>query len=125
MTPRDIVSSYLAAFASGDPDRIASHVTEDFVNEQVSALGVGCVGRDEYRRRLSSFLADFRGLRYEVEDIVGDGDRVIAAYTLHASHSDHDIQIRGVMRFVIRDGAIAHRYDYWDGLTFLQQVGQA
>jgi ketosteroid isomerase-like protein len=125
VTPRDTVSSYLAAFASGDPDRIASHVTEDFVNEQVSALGVGCVGRDEYRRRLSSFLADFRGLRYEIEDIVGDGDRVIAAYTLHANHSGHEVHIRGVMRFVIRDEAIAHRYDYWDGLTFLQQVGQA
>jgi steroid delta-isomerase-like uncharacterized protein len=125
VTPRDSVSSYLAAFESGDPDRIASHVTEDFVNEQVSALGVGCVGRDEYRRRLSTFLTDFRGLRYEVEDLVGEGDRVIAAYTLHASHSGHEISIRGVMRFVVRDDAIAHRYDYWDGLTFLQQVGQA
>jgi len=125
VTPRDLVTSYLAAFGSGDADRIASHVTEDFVNEQVSALGVGCVGRDEYRRRLSSFLADFRGLRYEVEELVSEGERVVAAYTLHASHSGHDVQIRGVMRFVIRDGAIAHRYDYWDGLTFLQQVGQA
>ena len=125
MTPRDIVTSYLAAFESGDPDRIATHVTEDFVNEQVSALGVGCIGREEYRRRLSSFLADFRGLCYEVEDLVGDGERVIAAYTLHATHSGHDIHVRGVMRFVVRDDAIAHRYDYWDGLTFLQQVGQA
>ena len=125
MTPRDLVTSYLAAFGAGDPDLIASHVTEDFVNEQVSALGVGCVGRDEYRRRLSSFLADFRGLRYEIEDLVDDGERVVAAYTLRATHSGHDVQIRGVMRFVVRDGAIAHRSDYWDGLTFLQQVGQA
>ena len=125
MTPRDLVTSYLAAFGSGDPNLIASHVTEDFVNEQVSALGVGCVGRDEYRRRLSSFLADFRGLSYEIEDIVGEGERVMASYTLHASHSGHDVHIRGVMRFVVRDGAIARRSDYWDGLTFLQQAGQA
>ena len=125
MTPRDLVTSYLAAFGSGDPDLIASHVTEDFVNEQVSALGVGCVGRDESRRRLSSFLADFRGLRYEIEDLLADSERVIAVYTLRASHSGHDLHIRGVMRFVVREGAIAQRSDYWDGLTFLQQVGQA
>ncbi len=125
MTPRDAASSYLAAFASGEPDQIAAHVTEDFVNEQVSALGVGCVGREEYRRRLSRFLADFRGLRYEIEDIVSDGDRVVVAYTMRATHSEHEVRMRGVMRFVVRDAMIAQRSDYWDGLTFLQQVGQA
>ena len=125
MRPRDVVTSYLAAFGTGEPDQIAAHVTEDFINEQVSALGVGCVGRDEYRRRLSRFLADFRALRYEIEDIVDEGDRVVVAYTMHASHTDHRVRVRGVMRFVVRDNAIAHRCDYWDGLSFLEQVGQA
>ena len=42
------------------------------------------------------------GLRYEVEDVVADGDRVVAAYTLHTHVNDRDVAVRGVMRFVSR-----------------------
>ena len=61
----------------------------------------------------------------KVRDIVSDGDRVVVAYTMRATHSEHEVRMRGVMRFVVRDAMIAQRADYWDGLTFLQQVGQA
>ncbi len=29
----------------------------------------------------------------------------------------------GVMRFVVRDGLVAHRIDYWDSLVFQRQAG--
>ena len=123
--PAAVALSYVAAFASGDPDRIAAHVAADFVNEHTAALGSGCVGRDEYRRRLPSFLADFEGLRYEPEDVVvdGDGDRVVVAYRMTARHAGRPIDLRGVFRLRIADGLVAHRVDYWDALTFLRQAG--
>ena len=64
------------------------------------------------------------GLRYEVEDVVADGDRVVAAYTLHTRWHDRDIAVRGVMRFRVEDDLIAHRTDYWDSLVFQRQTGQ-
>jgi ketosteroid isomerase-like protein len=125
VTAAAVARSYVESFASGDPDVIAAHVTDDFVNEHTAALGSGCVGRDEYRDRLPGFLATFSGLRYDIEDVVADGDRATVAYTMRATHDSHPIEIRGVMRIEVRDGEVARRVDYWDALTFLKQTGQA
>jgi steroid delta-isomerase-like uncharacterized protein len=125
VTAAAVARHYVESFASGDPDAVAAHVTDDFVNEHTAALGSGCVGRDEYRKRLPGFLTTFSGLRYEVEDVVAEGDRAMVPYTMHATHDGHPVRIRGVMRIVVRDGLVAKRTDYWDALTFLKQVGQA
>jgi len=117
--------AYLAAFSTGDPDAVAANVSDDFVNEHTAALGSGCTGIDEYRRRLPGFLASMPGLRYEVEDVIADGDRVVAQYTLHAVVDDHPIAVRGAMRFDVRDDRITRRVDYWDSLVFQRQAGLA
>jgi ketosteroid isomerase-like protein len=39
--------------------------------------------------------------------------------------NDRPIAVRGVMRFVVRDGLIARRTDYWDSLVFQRQAGLA
>lgn len=125
----EIVRTYLASFATGDPDAVAACVTADFVNEHLSELGSGCVGRDEYRRRLPGFLSTFAGARYSVltlAEIVtpGAGD-VVVRYRFEATHEGAPIDIPGVMWFEVRDGLISRRADLWDSLTFLRQTGQA
>ena len=124
-SPTAVCIGYLESFSTGRPDAVAAFVTDDFVNEHTAALGSGCVGIDEYRRRLPGFLESMPGLRYEVEDVIADGDRVFAAYTLRTVANDRPIAVRGVMRFVVRDGRIAHRTDYWDSLVFQRQAGLA
>ena len=124
-SPRAICIGYLDAFSTGDPDAVAAFVTDDFVNEHTAALGSGCRGIAEYRRRLPGFLASMPGLRYEIEDVVAEGDRVCAAYTLRTTANDLPIAVRGVMRFVVRGDRIAHRIDYWDSLVFQRQAGLA
>jgi steroid delta-isomerase-like uncharacterized protein len=125
VTPGELCTSYLAAFATADADQVVAHVTDDFVNEHTAALGSGCTGKDEYARRVPGFLASMPGLRYDVEDVLADGERVAVAYTLRARVNDRDVAVRGVMRFVVRDGRIARRVDYWDSLVFQQQAGLA
>lgn len=124
-SPADVVRAYLAAFGTGDPDEVTSLVTDDFVNEHTAALGTGCIGKEEYERRVPNFLASMPRLRYEVEDVIADGDRVAAAYTLHTHVNERDVAVRGMMRFVVRDGLIARRTDYWDSLVFQRQAGLA
>lgn len=121
----DVCRGYLEAFATGDPERVAAFVTDDFVNEHTAALGGGCVGIEEYRKRLPGFLASMPGLRYDVEDVVAEDERACAAYTLRTTVNDKPIAVRGVMRFFLRDGKIAHRIDYWDSLVFQRQAGMA
>lgn len=98
-------------------------VSVDFVNEHTAALGSGCTGRDAYRERLPSFLADMVDLQYEVERLVADGAQVAAFYTMRARwKGETPISIRGVQRLQVVDGLITHRTDYWDSAVFLGQV---
>ena len=126
LTPTEVALDYLAAFSTGDPDEIAALVAPGFANEHTSALGDGCTGRDEYRRRLPGFLAMFEGLRYDIVDTVADGSTVAVSYVLRAVHRGHDVTVPGTQWFEIDDdGLIARRVDYWDSLGFLRQIGEA
>jgi ketosteroid isomerase-like protein len=124
-TTIEAVGRYLAALNAHDADAVAAAVTGDFVNEHTSARGVSRAGRTAYRQALDGFLGRFVGLRYEVEDTLVDGNRAVVAYTMTAVVDGRPIAIRGVFRFVVRDGLVAHRVDYWDGAEFDRQIGQA
>jgi steroid delta-isomerase-like uncharacterized protein len=124
--PAAVCVAYLAAFATGDPELVLAHVADGFINVHTAALGEGSVGVAEYRTRLPVFLASMPDLRYEIEDVVATGARVVIPYTLHAHVNERDIAVRGVMRFVVdADGRIAHRVDYWDSEVFRRQAGLA
>jgi predicted ester cyclase len=119
----DVVRSYLTSFATADPATIAAHVSDGFVNEHTSTLGSSSVGRSAYLERLPNFLADMVDLNYAIEDLVHDGDRVAAFYTMTAKwQGETAISIRGVQRLVVADGLITHRTDYWDSGTFVEQT---
>ena len=122
----DVARSYLASFAGGDPDAVAAHVAPGFVNDHASALGSGCVGRDEYRSRLPGFLGSFPGLRYEVQLVIADeaSGSVAVEYRMTATSDGRPIDIRGVMVMTVESGLITRRTDYWDALTFLRQIDQ-
>ncbi len=117
-----IVEAYLAALSSGEPDRVAALVTDDFVNEHTAALGAGSVGRNEYRQRLPGFFASFPGLRYDIEQVIAHGTSAAVSYRMTATSDGSPIDIRGVMIVAVRDGLVAQRTDYWDALTYLRQT---
>jgi steroid delta-isomerase-like uncharacterized protein len=122
--PAAVCVAYLAAFATGDPELVVAHVADGFVNEHTAALGSSSVGVAEYRHRLPEFFASMPDLRYDIEDVIVTGDRVVIPYTLRARVNARDIAIRGVMRFVVdADGRITHRTDYWDSEVFRRQAG--
>ncbi|MER7169166.1 nuclear transport factor 2 family protein [Micromonospora sp. NPDC000207] len=126
---RDGVRRYLDALNAGDADAIAGCVSADFVNEHTSAAGRSVAGRAGYRARLDGFLADFVALRYEVEEVLVDGDRAAVAYRMSfrlASAGGAPVTVRGVFRFrVDSDGLVAHRVDYWDGAEVTRQIAAA
>ncbi len=100
-------------------------MSDGFANVHTSALGLPSDGKAEYRARLADFLATFVGLTYEVEEILVEGDRVVAAYVMRARADGTPFEIRGVMRLTVHDGLIERRVDYFDSLSFLRQTGQA
>jgi predicted ester cyclase len=101
-------------------------VSHDFANEHTSALGRSVTGRAAYRAKLTVFLADFANLRYDVEDIVVEGDRAMLAYTMSfllVPAGRKPVRVRGVFRFLVgADGLIRHRVDYWDSGEVQRQL---
>jgi steroid delta-isomerase-like uncharacterized protein len=121
-----VVTTYIEALNAHDPERIAALVTEDFFNEHTSARSTSLRGRAAYRERLEGFLGEMVDLRYEVERLVADGPSVAVAYRMTARWRHEGLlrpfTLRGVFLFEVRDGLIAHRVDYRDGVDFEQQV---
>lgn len=122
--PLGVARSYLEALAGDDPDSVAAHVADSFVNEHQSAIGAGCVGRAAYRERLPGFMASFPNRAYHVVATVADGSTVAVRYRFGADVGDTRIDIPGVMWFDVDDGLIVRRVDTWDSLTFFHQTGQ-
>ena len=82
--PATTVRSYIAALNRGNPDDIANHVSDGFVNEHTSTLGETISGREAYRARLAGFLGNFRELHYEIEQTIVEGQQVAVAYRMSA-----------------------------------------
>lgn len=122
MNNRERVLSYLESFSSANPDEIVAHVTDDFDNRQVAEIGAGCEGKAVYHERLTSFLADFRRLRYVVDTVIAEGDQVAVTYKMSCVYANKPVAIPGAMVLTLREGLIAVRTDYWDGLSFLNQT---
>jgi steroid delta-isomerase-like uncharacterized protein len=124
----DAVRAYLDALNRGNADEVAACVTEDFVNEHTAALGQSVVSRSAYRQRLGGFLAAFSGLHYQIERLIVEGNDVAVAYRMTADWREtadatpRPFTIRGMFRFEVRDGLVAHRVDYWDSSEFRRQV---
>lgn len=118
---RQVALAFVAAFATGDPEAVLSHVADGFVNDHTSALGRGTIGKEAYRDALPGFLAAFPGLRYDVEDLVVEGDQAAVFYVMTAD----GIELRGVFHLWVEGGLVVRRVDYWDSLTYLRQTGQA
>ncbi|MCW2919553.1 MAG: hypothetical protein JWN52_7621 [Actinomycetia bacterium] len=118
----EAVERYVAALNTGDADRIAACVSPDFHNEHTSAAGRSLRGRDAYRTALDGFLSEFEDLRYEVEDLIVEGDRAAVAYRMTFRLRGTPVLIRGMFRIRVEAGLLAHRVDYWDGADFARQT---
>jgi ketosteroid isomerase-like protein len=118
----EAVERYVAALNTGDADRIAACVSPDFHNEHTSAAGRSLRGRDAYRTALDGFLSEFEDLRYEIEDLIVEGDRAAVAYRMTFRLRGTPVLIRGMFRIRVEGGLLAHRVDYWDSADFARQT---
>lgn len=123
MTASDVALSYLMSFSSGDPQVIASHVTDDFENNQMGVLGMCFTGKDLYQQRLQGFLSKFRNLKYSPEKVIANDNEVAIAYRMTADDDRCSIDIHGVMIITVSGNKVSQRSDYWDGLSYLGQTG--
>ena len=89
-------------------------------------------GLDEFKKLYASMIDTFRGLHITIEEIIAEGDRVVAYVTTRAVQSgkfrgfpasDQPVEFRGVDIFRFENGKVAERWAVRDFLGMLQQAG--
>lgn len=134
MTPKETVTALYAAYASGDPQRIASLLHEDVVwvapagNATQVALGLGSPDdagaprgtNDLGRELIVQFMAHnfsrlFKDVKNEFRSLTGEGDRVVAEHRLSGVLPNG----RGYVNdycfvFEVRDARVARIREYMD-----------
>lgn len=106
------VARFDAAFARGDVDGVLAAMTEDCVFESTAPPdGVRHEGRAAVRSAWAEFFAGARGARFETEEQIVCGDRLVARWR----YAWADGHVRGVDVFRVRDGLVAEKLSYVKG----------
>jgi predicted ester cyclase len=128
-TTEKLAREVIDAFAADDIDRIGSLVTDDFIDH--GAPPWAPPGRAGYLR-IMRWLKDTLRIRYEIHEVVADGDLVAARATVHGVHNIGHLGFPATGRpyamptmhmYRSRGGLLAEHWGVRDELSVLWQVG--
>ena len=113
MQPKELVSTWVAAFNRKDVEALAEMYEAGAVNHQVAERPVE--GREAIRRMFAEGFA-IAEMVCIVENLFEDGDWAILEWR-------DPLGLRGCGFFHVVDGRIRFQRGYWDKLSFLRQHG--
>lgn len=117
-------------FAGGDLSVLDELLAEDYV-DHFAPPGVA-PGREGTKAFVAMLQAAFSDTEVTVEDMVAEGDRVVARWTMNATHvgefmgvpaSNKRISVTGIEIDRIADGQVAEAWTQVDMVAFLVQAG--
>jgi C-1 hydroxylase len=123
-----IIRRYVDTWNRGDLDALFTFWSPDIVHHTRSAS----YGFDETKRLVTDFTMMFAGMRFQVEDMIAERDRVVSRMTWRATHDggflggaptrkEISCAVLGVAR--LRNGAIVEHWGVTDELHMMQQMG--
>ena len=116
-----VVRRYLEILSGGDLAALSEVVSPDFVDRTPGApQSKGPQSIQETQRRAREL---FRDIRYTLEDLVADGDRVVARYIVRAHRSGKPVEVMGMTLFRIEDGKIREAWIVNDQIELFRQLG--
>ena len=96
-----------AAFAANDPEALEALLAPDFAAHGLPPeLGSGPAA---FTAVMALMHAGLSGCRYEIDDLVADGDRVTARYTVRARHTGELFGVPASGRSVTMTGTETYR----------------
>jgi steroid delta-isomerase-like uncharacterized protein len=90
------------------------------------------VGREGFRRQWRLWQEAFPDLHFAIDEMIAEGDTVVARWTLTGTHrgpflgiepTGRTIRVRGMSLDHLQDGVLVSGFDGWDNLGLRQQLG--
>ena len=118
--------------ASNNPDIIDEVYTPDLVWHEPDR---DIQGYEQAKQFVSSFIEAFPDLNATVEDVIGEGDKVVTRWTIRGTHQGEieefgpptgkQAELQGISIHRIEGGKIVEEWNRYDNLSLLQQLGLA
>ena len=137
MSPEDnklIVRRYLQdaleAVRQGQLD-----ATDEFLTSDAAFYDPGrppSIGREAQKQRSLGLLSGFPDVRFTIEDLIAEGDKVVARWTMQATHTGlfqgipptgKQVAMQGITIYRLTNGQISEARSQLDQLGLLQQLG--
>ena len=112
-----VVERFNEAFGRGDVDAVMKLMTDDcvFENTYPPPDGDRHVGQAAVRRFWESFFRSTVRPRFETEEMVAVGDRVVARWRFSWGEPGSEGHVRGIDLFRTRDSKVAEKLSYVKG----------
>jgi steroid delta-isomerase-like uncharacterized protein len=90
------------------------------------------IGPEAYKRNVRRFVAAFPDLRFTVEDMIAENDKVVACWSISGTHkgeyrgipaTSKKVSFEGITINHVADGKIIDSFANWDALGLMQQLG--
>jgi predicted ester cyclase len=124
---KTLVQRYISeVLAGGRLDLLPDFVSADFVDRTPGAPA-GSIGPEVIRESQARARELFQDIHYTIDDLIAEGDRVVARYTVKATRKSGDggrpIRVTGVTIFHIADGKIREAWIVNDQIELFRQLG--
>jgi steroid delta-isomerase-like uncharacterized protein len=118
----EFAMGYSAAWAAHDPKAIVAMHTRDTVFD-MHGLAEPAIGRDAVREAIAALFNQSPDLKFEPRRVHLGADHFVSEYEVSGTVDGKHFACEGVDVFTIRDGLIARKDTYLDGLSYQRQVG--
>jgi len=129
---KDLIRRLLAEVDRGNDDVVETYYSPDYVDRSPSAVRRQS-GRDGLGGTFAALRRAFPETRHTIEDLIAEGDRVVARVSAQATHTGDFfghaptgkvVRLTSLTIYRIVDGRIAERWSE-QGLGLLEQLGIA
>jgi len=120
-------------------DEIINNGNIDLINDTNFASNItlvtkpnNIVGIEAFKDYYKNYLVGFSNITFTVEDVFGQGDKIVKHWNFKGTHSGEffgipatgkEVNIEGVTLVIMKNGRIVREQDFMDNLEFMQQLG--
>jgi steroid delta-isomerase-like uncharacterized protein len=130
---KEVVRRFFAeVINAGRMDRADAFVTADYIEHQQLPGAEGRQGIEIAKAFLSMMRSAFPNYRFDIEDLIAEGDKVVARLTVSGTQrgamlglgpTGRRVRTSGIEEFRFADGKIAEHWAVFDALGMLRQLG--